>query len=123
MSEIYQRIRQRRLELGLSQDELAKKLGYKSRSSINKIESGENDIPQSKISAFAKALNTTSSFLMGWDDNPEDQLAIITDSELKKEIENLLEITRDFSDEEFDKLLDHARLLAAAKENNQKDQK
>ena len=38
IQEVYKRIRQRREELGLSQDELAKKLGYKSRSSINKIE-------------------------------------------------------------------------------------
>ena len=45
MHMFYERIRRRREELGLSQDELAKKLGYKSRSSINKIEKGENDIP------------------------------------------------------------------------------
>lgn len=38
----------------------------KSRSSIQKIEKGENDIPQSKIKAFAVALNTTPEYLMGW---------------------------------------------------------
>ena len=59
------RIRQRREELGLSQDELAKRLGYKSRSSINKIELGKTDIAQSKIVAFANALNTTPGYLMG----------------------------------------------------------
>ena len=67
MLELYRRIRQRREELDMSQDELAKKLGYKSRSSINKIEKGENDIPQSKIVAFAEALNTSPEYLMGWD--------------------------------------------------------
>jgi repressor LexA len=41
-------------------------LGYKSRSSINKIEKGINDIPQSKIVEFAKALRTTPEELMGW---------------------------------------------------------
>lgn len=65
--ELYKRIRNRREELGMSQDELAKKMGYKSRSSINKIEMGENDIPQSKISAFAKALNVDEAWLMGYD--------------------------------------------------------
>lgn len=50
--ELYKRIRKRREELGMSQEELAKKMGYKSRSSINKIEMGENDIPQSKIATF-----------------------------------------------------------------------
>ena len=68
MSELYKRIKIRREELGLSQDELAKKIGYKSRSTIAKIESGENDIPQAKIKAFADALDTTPSELMGWDD-------------------------------------------------------
>lgn len=65
MLEIYTRIKQRREELGMSQDELAQKMGYKSRSSIAKIENGDNDIPQSKIVAFAKALETTPGKLMG----------------------------------------------------------
>ena len=64
--ELYQRIKARREELGISQNELAKRLGYKDRSTIAKIESGINDITQSKIEAFAKALNTTASDLMGW---------------------------------------------------------
>lgn len=65
--ELYNRIKKRREELGLSQEELAKKMGYKSRSSINKIERGTNDIPQSKISAFAKALDVSEAWLMGYD--------------------------------------------------------
>ncbi|MBC8575861.1 helix-turn-helix domain-containing protein [Yanshouia hominis] len=73
MMELYQRIRKRREELGLSQEELAQKMGYKSRSSINKIEMGENDIPQSKIVQFARALNTTPAYLMGWEDNPDQK--------------------------------------------------
>ena len=67
MLELYKRIRQRREQLAMSQDELAKRLGYKSRSSINKIEKGENDIPQSKIVAFANALMVTPEYLMGWE--------------------------------------------------------
>lgn len=68
---IYDRIRIRREQLGMSQQELAKRLGYKSRSAINKIESGSRDISQSKISAFASALNTTPSYLMGWDEDDQ----------------------------------------------------
>lgn len=71
---LYKRIKERREYLGLTQDELAKKLGYKSRSSINKIEVGENDIPQSKIEQFAKALETTPAYLMGWEEAEEDEL-------------------------------------------------
>lgn len=69
---IGQRIKLRREVLGFSQDELAKKLGYNSRSSINKIEKGINDINQSKIMAFAEALSTTPAYLMGWNDNTAD---------------------------------------------------
>lgn len=43
-------------------------MGYKSKSSINKIEMGINDIPQSKVLAFARALDTTTAYLMGCDD-------------------------------------------------------
>ena len=67
---IYDRIKSRREELGMSQQDLADKLGYKSRSAINKIESGLRDINQSKISDFADALETTPAYLMGWEDEP-----------------------------------------------------
>ena len=66
--ELYKRIKARREELGMSQEGLATKLGYKSRSTINKIEMGKNDITQSKIIAFANALQTTQSYLMGLDE-------------------------------------------------------
>lgn len=59
------RIRERREALGISQADLAKMVGYKSRSSINKIENSTNGIPSSKISLFSKALNTTVSYLVG----------------------------------------------------------
>lgn len=61
------RIKNRRKELGLTQEELGKKVGYTSRTSINKIELGLIDPPQSKIIAFAEALDTTIGYLMGDD--------------------------------------------------------
>ena len=79
--ELYKRIRQRREELGMTQDELANLMGYKSRSSINKIELGKSDIPQSKIKAFAIALRTTPEFLLGL--STEEQLIINRADELK----------------------------------------
>lgn len=63
------RIRLRREELRMSQEELATRLGYKSRSTIAKIENGENDLTQSKIVAFAEALNTTARWLLDYDDS------------------------------------------------------
>nr|DAE89216.1 MAG TPA: hypothetical protein [Caudoviricetes sp.] len=61
-----QNIRLYRERLGISQEELAKKLGYKDRSTIAKIENNVNDITQSKIIAIAEALQTTPATLMGW---------------------------------------------------------
>ena len=66
MPEIGKRIRARREELGITQEELASRLGYKSKTTIAKIENGTNDIIQSKVIEFAKVLDTTPAYLMGW---------------------------------------------------------
>lgn len=63
------RIKQRRLDLGMSQQELADAMGYTSKSTINKIEVGKNDVSQSKVVKFASVLKTTPSFLMDWEDD------------------------------------------------------
>ena len=60
---IGQRVKIRREELGMSQEELATKVGYKSKSSINKIELGFRVLTQSKIKVIADA-----SYIMGWDE-------------------------------------------------------
>lgn len=52
------RVRDRRIELGLTQEELAEAMGYKDKSSIYYIESGRNDIPIQKVYALARALRT-----------------------------------------------------------------
>lgn len=52
----------------MSQEELAKLVGYTSRSTINKIESGKMDITRSKIEAIANALRVSPGYLMGWED-------------------------------------------------------
>ena len=65
MSILSVRIRQRREELGMSQEELAARMGYRSKSSITKIEKGINDIPQNKVEDFAAALETTTAWLLG----------------------------------------------------------
>ena len=71
MSEIYDRIKARRQELGLTVEELANRMGYKDKSSISKIENGKTDIPQSKVKAFARALDTTTAYLIGIDEEKE----------------------------------------------------
>jgi repressor LexA len=66
---IGKRIKQRREELRMSQDELAKRIGYKSRSSINKIELDLYNLKQTKIKDIADALQTTPAYIMGWDES------------------------------------------------------
>ena len=57
-------IKKRRFELRMSQQELADAMGYKTRSTIAKIESGENDVSQKKLQRFAAVLDTTPEALI-----------------------------------------------------------
>lgn len=60
------RIKQRRIELGLSVDELAEKTG-KSRATIYRYENGDiENMPTPVLEPLAKALETTPADLMGW---------------------------------------------------------
>lgn len=61
----HENIKRLREKMGLSQEELALRVGYKDRSSIAKIEAGLVDLAQSKIAAFATALSVTPAQLMG----------------------------------------------------------
>lgn len=58
-------IKKRRYQLRMSQQELADAMGYRTRSTIAKIESGENDVSQRKLQKFAAALDTTVEALIG----------------------------------------------------------
>lgn len=64
-----ERIRKLREQLGMTQQELADKVGYKTRIAISKIETNDRNVTQAMILDFAKALRTTPSYLMGWDEN------------------------------------------------------
>lgn len=70
MTNIGKRIKAKRNELGLSQRELAARLGYKDHTTLTRIEAGKVDLPQSKIAQFAKALGVAPAYLMGWEAEP-----------------------------------------------------
>lgn len=57
-------IKKRRFELHITQQELADAMGYKTRATIAKIESGENDISQKKLQKIAQILETTPEILI-----------------------------------------------------------
>lgn len=98
MTRIGNKIMARRKELYMTQEELAKKMGYKSKSTINKIENGTNDIPQSKIVKFAEVLDTTIAYLMGWDEELEKK----SDEQIEKSANKLADLMLriEFNEEE-----------------------
>ena len=92
---IGERIKQKRIELQLSQDELAKKVGYKSRSSIQKIESARK-LPLSKVEIMASALDCSPGYLMGWEDKKDnktiEEKLSATNSEKSERIKKIINI-------------------------------
>lgn len=79
MPDIGTRIKFARISHGWTQEELAGKMGYKSKSTINKIELGINDLTQSRVLKLAEVLGVTPGYLMGWEDQPEDLGALAAD--------------------------------------------
>lgn len=70
---IGERIKLLRIKKGMTQEELAIKLGYKSKSSVAHIENGR-DIPRSMVVTLAQILDTTPAYLMGWEDEKPNKI-------------------------------------------------
>lgn len=67
---IYERIKNRRKQLGISVDDVADALGV-SRATIYRYESAEIEkVPASIIDKLAAVLQTTPAYLMTWTDDP-----------------------------------------------------
>ncbi len=102
-----ERIKKLRLEAGLTQEELAKEIGYSTKTSISKIENDVLDINQSTIVALARALKTTPSVLMGWtekENKPPLKLPSADEQEL-------LTIYRNVNQEGQDYIMQTARMV------------
>ena len=118
---IGERIQQRREELGLTQDELAEKVGYSTRFSIVKIESGKSSVPTKKLDIFAKALHTTVSYLLGKEN--EDEYYYLNEDTKKvakaafenKDIKTLTELAMEMSP---DKLKAYINFMQELKKEN-----
>lgn len=93
--ELSERVKNRREQMGLSQEDLAARMGYSSRSSINKIENGR-PCSQKIIARLAEALNVSVPYLMGWEEemekNPvelaERHIEILMDEDLNEMFED-----------------------------------
>ena len=114
---LYERIKQRRIELEMTQEELAKLTGYTSRTSIAKIESGAVDLPFNKIHLFAKALRIDDIELLGLKDEDPNitQEEYYTDPEVaelaqqlkdRPELKVLFDASRDISKEDVQFVID-----------------
>ena len=63
---IGERIKLRRKELGLTQTELAERMGLTSKTTICKAETKDFNPTMDRVKEFAKALETTPGYLLGW---------------------------------------------------------
>ena len=126
--DIGKRIRERRKELNMSVDELAKKLN-KNRTTVYRYEKGDiENLPMDILGPLAKALDTTPAYLMGWDNKPISAIDTITDYyRLSVEHEDNIRLRRFkvwaekfdkyvFTDEEHNKLVEYAEFLIYQRE-------
>ena len=68
-----EKIKVLRKNKNLTQADLAKMCGYRSLTTINKIELGINQVPISTVEKLATALDVTPAYLMGWEEVMEDK--------------------------------------------------
>lgn len=88
---IADRIKIKRVDLDMSQTELALKAGYNNKAAISKLEHAGDDISMKQIKRVAKALGVSPAFLMGW----EDELSNIRVETLAKILPNTTYIDKD----------------------------
>lgn len=95
---IGKRIKERRKELKIGAEELARRLG-KDRSTIYRYEKGDiENLPIDILEPIARALNTTPAYLMGWegrtDDLAEFHARILNDAQLMDALEDYYKLSR-----------------------------
>jgi len=112
--ELHERAKKRRLELGLTQEEVAERMGLSSRVSIYNIERGR-PITQKIIVRLAKALETTPAYLMGWDNDVAPIVPKRYESHLKKWNEEFA--YEMFTEEELDDLISYAKFLISKRKD------
>ena len=118
---IGERVKLKKKKKGMTQEELASLLGYKSKSSVTHIENGR-DIPRAMVSQLAKILDVSPSYLMGWEDNNNaDDSSEIFDKERPAMTSRQTRIVKLFdklTTEQQDNIIGRAELLV---EQNEED--
>ncbi len=99
-------VKSRRKALGLTMEDVAKGVGV-SKATVQRWESGEiANIRRDKIAALANTLNTTPSYLMGWD----DKISNLSDEELDEQI---FKVFNRLSSDKQKQALDYLTFLAS----------
>lgn len=105
MQEIMNRIKNRRIQLSLSYQELADKTGL-SKSTLQRYETGAiKNMPLDKLEVLSKALDIDPSYLMGWENENTHN------SNLSNEENIILEHYNKLDNEDKHKVVDYAKLL------------
>ncbi len=88
------RIKQQRIKMGYTQEELGQKLGLQ-KSAIAKYENGRvENMKRSVIVNMAKVLECSPAYLMGWEaEAPEEKPALTARDErdIKKDLDSIME--------------------------------
>jgi len=101
---IGQRIKQKREELGWSQEELAKRMGYKTRNAIYQYEQVEN-MKLSMVEKFANVLGCPISDLLDFDDEEQTQKAIKSNEDTMLKLVNIVAFLKQLNDEGYEEAL------------------
>lgn len=96
-----ERMRSARLARCMSQEQIAKRTGYESRASINKIELGHVDVLLSKVTSIAAALNVSPAWLLGLDDTEH----------IVSEAHPIYKMLAQMSPDQLDRLQEYAEFL------------
>lgn len=107
------RIKERRLQLGMTVMDLADKLG-KNRATVYRYESDEiEEFPLSIIEPLADALLTSPAYLMGWTDDPSPAAKRPADKS-EPGLDEVKHLFESLNDENQKRLLDFAQVLLTA---------
>lgn len=103
MQEIINRIKDKRIELGYSFQDLANLTGL-SKSTLQRYEAGGiKNIPLDKLRVLASALNVTPEWIMGWAEEPSKE---------ETEIRTLAaHAVGDLTEEDMKKIIEYAKFI------------
>lgn len=113
------RIKQARLKLGLTQEELGKRMG-KTKYLISKVENGLDNLTLDKVSEYAKVLNVSPSYLMGWDEDPDylidGTILVERKHEHSDRLAEISKLLNQLSDKDLNMVVQYAEFLSKRKE-------